>query len=181
MQWFLWEEWAITVSHSTVSRTLKRLRWSQKTAQRLGIRQNSELRADWHAQLLGLTAEQLVFVDESLFNETTGWRHYAWAPIGQDARHHASRTRGKSWSVLPAYITDGYLPCTGFRLGWFNEEAFFRWISDELLPHCNAYPAPRSIIIMDNASIHCNLRIEEVIREHGCEVSKLYMSLELLS
>ena len=32
-----------------------------------------------------LTAEQSIFVDETLFNETTGWRHYAYAPIGQPA------------------------------------------------------------------------------------------------
>ena len=105
-----------------------------------------------------------------MFDETTGWRHYAWAPIGQDARYHASRTRGKTWSVLPAYTIDGYLPCTGFRLGWFNTESFYRWIVDELLPHCNTYPGPKSVVVMDNASFHCTSRIEEAIRAHGCEV-----------
>ncbi len=32
------------------------------------------------------------------------------------------------------YTIDGYLFCTGIREGWFNGEAFFRWLADELLP-----------------------------------------------
>ncbi len=38
----------------------------------MSVRQNDELRLNWVADLLRLTAEQLVFVDETLFNETTG-------------------------------------------------------------------------------------------------------------
>jgi len=29
----------------------------------------------------------MVFLDEALFNETTGWRATAWAPIGEAARY----------------------------------------------------------------------------------------------
>ena len=64
--------------------------------------------------------------------------------------------------ILPAYTVNGFLPCTGIKEGWFNGEAFYRWVSDELLPQCNSYPQPKSVIIMDNASIHCNQRIEQV-------------------
>ncbi len=173
MIWFLWEEWGLNVHQSTISRILKRRRWSYKKGQRVGIRQNDELRLNWVADLLRLTAEQLVFVDETLFNETTGWRHQAYTPVGEPARYQASRKRGHCWSVLPASTIDGYLPCTGIREGWFNGEAFFRWLADELLPLCSPFPAPKSVIIMDNASIHCNARIEELITSHGCEVRYL--------
>jgi len=168
--WFLWEEWDIVVNQSTVSRVLNRLRINNKLAQRMGHRQNAELRIDWELQMLHLTAEQLVFVDESLFNESTGWRYRAYAPVGRPARYHASRRRGHSWGVLPAYTVDGYLPCTAIKEGWFNADDFFEWIVNELLPYCNPFPGPRSIIIMDNASFHCHPRIAEAIREHGCDV-----------
>ena len=95
MQWFLLEELDIIVSQPTISRVLRQRRWSRKIAQRIGINRNNELRAQWHADLLRVTAEQLVFIDESMFNESTGWRRYAWAPIGQAARYRGSRTRGK--------------------------------------------------------------------------------------
>ncbi len=79
---------------STISRILKRRGWSNKKGQRVEVRQNDELRLNWVADMLRLTAEQLVFVDESLFNETTGWRHQAYASVDQPARYQASRTRG---------------------------------------------------------------------------------------
>ncbi len=43
--------------------------------------------------MLRLTAEQLVFVNESLFNEITGWRHQAYASVGEPARYQVSRER----------------------------------------------------------------------------------------
>ncbi len=173
MVWFLWEEWGIHVHRSTIFRILKKRHWSNKKGQRVSIRQNDELRLNWVADLLQLTAEQLVFVDETLFNETTGWRHQAYAPVDESARYQASRKREHCWSVLSAYTIDDYLLCTGIREGWFNGEAFFRWLADELLPLCSLFPAPKSVIIMNNASIHCNARIEELITSHGCEIRYL--------
>ena len=186
MVWYLGEEWGLNVHRSTVGRFLKRERLSSKRGRRVADRQNSELRLAWIAGLLNLTAEQIVTVDESNFNETTGWRRRVYAPIGQDGRYNDDVTRGKSWSILPAYMIDGYL-CCGVKQGYvfskfryeadfnsyFKAESFFRWIVDELLPHCNVFPAPRSVIIMDNATIHCNPRIEQVIRQHGCEIRYL--------
>lgn len=169
---FLWEEWQLPVHQSTISRILKKHRISCKKGQRTK-RPNEQLRLDWIAQLLGLTAEQLVFIDETLFNESTGWRQHAWAPIGEPARYNADISRGRSWSVLPAYTIDGYLPCTSIREGYFNTELIVEWLLQQLLPLCNAFPATRSVIIMDNASSHTNPRIAEVIRAHGCEIRYL--------
>ena len=115
----------------------------------------------------------MVFVDETLFNKSTGWRHRAYAPISQPARYHVNLRRGHSWSVLPAYTVDGYLPYTAVREGYFNSETFLQWIEDDLLPLCNAWPGPRNVIILDNASAHCNPHIEEAIREAACEVKYL--------
>jgi len=75
--------------------------------------------------MLHLIAEQLVFVDESLFNESTGWRHRVYAPVGRPARYYASRRRGYSWGVLPVYIVDGYLPYMAIKEGWFKVDDFF--------------------------------------------------------
>lgn len=170
MGWMLWEEFAIMVYQSTISRAVAAGRHSRKIAQRMSDQQNDELRRDWQAQYMEYTAEQFVFLDETLVNEATGWRHYAYAPVGQPGRYRADRTRGTSWSVLPAYTIDGYLPCTGIKEGWFNGEEYHRWLADELLPHLNAYPAPRSVIVMDNVASHCNPRIEELLRGRGCRV-----------
>ncbi len=166
MMWFLWEEWDLNVHQFTISRILKKRHWSNKKKQRVSIRQNDELRLNRVADLLQLTTEQLVFVDETLFNETTKWRHQAYASVGESACYQVSRKREHFWSVLPTYIIDGYLFCTNIREGWFNGEAFFRWLADELLPLCSFFLIS-SVIIMNNASIYCNRRIEKLIISNG--------------
>ncbi len=123
MIWYIWEKWDINVHRFTISRILKRRRWSNKKEQRVEVRQNDELRLNWVADMLRLTVEQLVFVNESLFNEITGWCHQVYAFVDQSARYQVSRTKEHCWSVLSIYTKDEYLFCTDIREGWFNDEA----------------------------------------------------------
>ena len=173
MRWYFWEEWGIDCSQSTISRFIKKRKWNRKKVQRIGNSQSEELRLGWKAQMLHFTAEQLIFIDETLFNETTGWRSHAYAPIGQPARYQGPRSRGRTWSVLPAYTVHGYLPCIGIREGYYNGDAFYQWLEEELLPQCNAYLAPRSVIVMDNVGVQVNPRIEQLIQSRGCQVRYL--------
>ncbi len=75
MMWFLWKEWDIHVHQFTILRILKKKHWSNKKRQHVSIRQNDELQLNWIIDLLQLMTEQLVFIDETLFNETTRWCH----------------------------------------------------------------------------------------------------------
>jgi len=59
------------------------------------------------------------------------------------------------------------------RAGYFSTDAFVQWIANKLLPHYTAFPGPRSVIVMDNASAHYYPRIEEVITAAGCQVRYL--------
>jgi transposase len=98
----------------------------------------------------------------------------AWAPIGQNRRYTGDRKRGHTWSVLAAYATTGYLPCYVAKKGYFNTETFHKWIKENLLPHCNLFPDPKSVIILDNASSHCDPIIAEAIHAKGCLVRYLF-------
>jgi transposase len=54
---------------------------------------------------------------------------------------------------LGAYTIEGYI--AGITFGrTCNAELFKEFIIDYLLPLCNPYPQPRSVLIIDNASIH---------------------------
>jgi transposase len=66
---FLEEEWGITIDRSTISRLLKKHRISNKKGQRLGHTQSQSLRTAWQSLMLDITAEQLVFLDESIFKQ----------------------------------------------------------------------------------------------------------------
>ncbi len=49
---------------------------------------------------------------------------------------------------------------------WFNNKTFFQWLTDELLSLCSFFSILKSIIIMNNASIHCNSWIKKLIILH---------------
>ena len=69
---FLWQEWGLDVHQSTVSRMLRRMRFSRKVARRVSYHQLMLLRAEWVAITHNFLPQQCVFVDESAFNERTG-------------------------------------------------------------------------------------------------------------
>lgn len=83
--------------------------------------------------------------------------------------------KGATWSILPAYAIDGYLPCTAIREGYFNKEAFLAWVRDDLLPYCNPYPGPKSIICLDNVSVHLDPRIQQIIEETGLIIKFFFL------
>ena len=72
--------------------------------------------------------------------------------------------RRENYSVLPALTLDGYIACNVYE-GGVNQRTFDAFIRDDLLSKCNAFPGPRSVIIMDNATIHRNevIQIQVVI------------------
>ncbi len=139
MMWFLWKKWDIHVHRFMIFRILKKRSWSNKKKQRVSIRQNDELRLNWVADLLCLTVEQLVFVDETLFNKTTRWRHQVYASVDESARYQVSRKRDHCWSVLSTYMINDYLLCIDIHEDWFNDETFFWWLADELLSLCSLF------------------------------------------
>lgn len=169
---YLKEEWEVEIHKSTVCKALKKAGITHKKGQRIGP-QSEELRVAWQAFASQVKAEQLVFIDESLFKLQTMWRSMAYAPIGDPARYHGDMRRGDTYSILPAYTTAGYLPCTEIKKGYYSKEDILDWLIDRLLPLCNEYPGERSIIVLDNVSVHVDPRIIEAIQIKGCLVKHL--------
>ena len=169
---FVKEEFDLDVSRFTISRLLQRREWSRATAYRLSDRQDPRLVRNWQALMCHYTAEQLLFVDESSFNRQTGWRPYAYAPIGEDARYQASRDRGRSYSVLPAYTTEGYM-CCDIKEGYYSREDFLQFLVNDVFPRMSRFPGPKSLLIMDNASIHVAEVVNSFCQQFGVEIAYL--------
>jgi hypothetical protein len=90
----------------------------------------------------------------------------------------------ESTDWLTDYRLD-YLPCTSIKENYYNEDEFYNWIINDLLPHCNAFSARHSVIIMNNNAEHVNSRIKNAIETRDCHVKYLslysldYNSIEL--
>jgi len=110
-------------------------------------------------------SEQLVFVDESAANERTGDRKFGWAPVGAVAEVSEPFKGSEKCSILPMFTVDGYEAWEVIH-GSFNMELFNSFIKNHVLPRMNAFPGPRSVLVMDNCRIHRN----EVLN-HGLELT----------
>ena len=109
-----------------------------------------------------------------------------YAPIGDPTRYHDDMRRGDTYSILPAYTTADYLPCIEIKQSYYNKEDILDWLIDRLLSLCNEYLGERSIIVLNNVSVHVDSRIVEAIQIKDCLVKYLspyssdYNSIELL-
>ncbi|KAA8893072.1 hypothetical protein FN846DRAFT_750367, partial [Sphaerosporella brunnea] len=55
--------------------------------------------------------------------------------------------------VLPAMSLDGFL-AVDIVEGFWNMEAFERFVLFEVVPQMNPFPAKNSVLVMDNCRIH---------------------------
>lgn len=111
------------------------------------------MRAQWRDDIQNFTANQIVTVDESGSDSRTGDRHFGYSSKGARAVVRRWLSNRKRVSVLPAYTVEGYITAKTFE-GTCTAAIFEDFIIDQLLPLCNPYSNARSIIVLDNASVH---------------------------
>ncbi|KDR67239.1 hypothetical protein GALMADRAFT_23095, partial [Galerina marginata CBS 339.88] len=97
--------------------------------------------------------EEFVFVDEMSKNDHDTARRYGRALSGERADFVDNFVRGDRYSMVAAITIDGYI-ATRVIPGSFNADEFRDYITEQVLPEMNPYPASRSILIMDNCRIH---------------------------
>ena len=129
------------------------------------------------------TPEQTVFVDESSFDRRTAIRQRGWAYTGMRVMQKCFFVRGKRYvmahrccepathilligtifrySLLPALSLDGILYVKIVE-GSFTK-LLFREFIEGLLHNMQPFPGPNSVIVMDNARIHKDPAIVELI------------------
>lgn len=165
---FLWDEFEVLVTTSTISRTLKTIEWSKKTARRVALGRSAELRDLYLYDLSAFESYHVVYVDESGCDKRIGFRRTAWSPLGvtpvQIARFH----RGQRYHILPAYTQDGILYSHIYQ--GTTDSAVFEKFIEELLPHCGRWPEPKSVLIMDNASFHHSPKVQRMCDDAGVKL-----------
>jgi transposase len=69
--------------------------------------------------------------------------------------------RSERWSLLPALTVNRYLSYTIFQ-GAITLELIEEFLEYQVLPFCNPHPAPNSVIVLNNASIHRSARVQQL-------------------
>ncbi|KAI6747681.1 hypothetical protein HG531_008223 [Fusarium graminearum] len=98
-------------------------------------------------------------------DKTVGLRRKGWAPKGITPRQIATFQRQERYQVLSAYTQRGIKLSRVYR-GSTDTETFVDFIK-QLLRHCNRWPEPESVLVMDNATIYCSKEIEGMCERAG--------------
>lgn len=79
--------------------------------------------------------------------------------------------RGRRYQILPAYTQKGIL--FSRVLQGSIDGAIFEDFIEQLLHHCGRWPEPRSVLIMDNASIHRSDKAAQMCAAAGVKLLHL--------
>lgn len=161
----------IDASEVSVWRALRKMGYTRKKIMRLAIERNELFRDRFILTIGQYSPEQLVFIDESAVDRRTPHRAYGWAPRGQRAQMHGHFVRGARFSLLPALTLEGIIHLS-IKEGSFDGEAFLNFIR-ELLDMMEPYPAPNSVLVLDNCAIHKVDGVRELVESRGCRLHYL--------
>jgi len=95
-----------------------------------------------------------------------------WSPRGLACDALRPTKHSEWWSVLPALTIEDYLDYIVFQ-GSITADLFVEFVEERVLPCCNPYPGPRSVLILDNASIHKDTHLKQLCDE--AEVLLLFL------
>ena len=74
--------------------------------------------------------------------------------------------RGIKYSLLPAITLDGII-APFIVTGSVTQDVFDYWFEQILLPQMQPWPRDRSVLVLDNCSIHKSARIQQLIQAKG--------------
>ncbi|KNE88812.1 hypothetical protein PSTG_17749 [Puccinia striiformis f. sp. tritici PST-78] len=99
-------------------------------------------------------------------------RKTGWALVGKRTPRVPRERSTHGYNIIPAISTTGLVAhmVQEETVERFDFEYFLEHI---LLPSMNPYPAPRSVLVLDNAQIHHNGRVAQLVEEQGCLIQYL--------
>lgn len=165
---FLWDEFNVLPSPSSIKRALSQEGWTKKKAQQRAKEQNPQLRDFYQHKLSEFNSCHLVFVDESGCDKRIGCRQTGWSPLGVTPVQVSKFHRGQRYQILPAYAQDGIMLARIFKGS--TDAALFESFIEQLLQHCGRWPEPKSVLVMDNASFHHSDHVKQLCSNAGVKV-----------
>ena len=164
-------EFGVTVSVPTVCRLLRRHGLTRKKIRQVAIQRNIQYRADFMADILQYRREQLVWVDEMGSNRRDAIRKYGYAIKGETPAFHRLLERGQRITAIAALTVDGIISVQ-YTKNNVDANVFYDFVTCHLIPNMHQYDgiAPKSVVILDNCSIHHVTEITDLFEKAGIMV-----------
>ena len=166
---------------SSISARLRKLKYSRKVVYEKALQQIAEHSRGFVETMRFhfKTAEMGIFVDESNKDRKAARRKYGWSKIGTPVNYRAMFNRDRRYTFIGAADCFGFVipACeTIMHKGAekedhppVNAERFVEYVAKKLAPCLGNYlrREPRSVVVMDNCSIHMDPRVRQLIEAMG--------------
>ena len=156
------------VSASTVCRTIKAKDFTRKKVQVIALQQSEQRRIEFMVQVAAThSPDMFIWIDETGSDRRNSIRKYGYSLRGITPRVCQLHVSGKRISAIPVLTTRG-IEDLYLTSGSVNGDIFEDFICQCVLPILLPYNGhnPRSVVLIDNASIHHLDRVQEIIT--GC-------------
>lgn len=142
--------------------------FSRKKLSHRALQRSDQLRETFLSEISVYEPHMLVFVDETGSDRRAALRKYGYSLKGKPATTDTLLVRGRRYSAIAAMSLDGIVDVhiTGESV---DGEKFCEFIEKNLLPHLLPFNGinGRSVVVMDNASIHHTEMATALIEEIG--------------
>lgn len=159
----------VDVDESTVCRTLRKWGMSRQVIRRVALQRNELRRQHFRDEYQAIPmSEMFVFVDETGNDKRSSYRRQGYSLRNLPPVDHTLLVRGDRYSSIAAMSQEGVLDCYICR-GSVNGDTFLEFVEQCLVPVLLPFDGinPRSIVVLDNASVHRVQAVQEAILNTG--------------
>jgi transposase len=172
----------LPASISTVHRTFERAGLSVKRVQKMASERDPLQAGNFLHRVAAYPAHYLVSIDEMSKDDRTYARLWGRSPVGERVEEYSPFVRKRRFSALCAMALDKGIIASRVVEGSFDRDTFVDFLRNDLvslfhtsgshltsikLPIMNPYPAPQSVLLLDNARIHHSEEIRELVEAFG--------------
>ena len=159
---------------STICRTVHRLGFTRQKLRKIALQRSEEKRGEFAAEMDFLDPDMFVWLDETGFDHRNNIRRYGYGLRGITPVDHQLRIGGKRVSAIGVMSTRG-VEDVYIHEGTVNGEVFEDFVRTTLLPVLQPFNGinSRSVVILDNASIHHLNIIYDIITNSGALIRYL--------
>jgi transposase len=157
-------------SIKTLCRALRAKNYSRRVLRQIANKRDFEEEALWIEAFSQYPADYFVWVDETRKDPRGLLRKRGRGIRGTRtcALSHFSRSSG--YSATGIMSLDGMLDYSIEKAAGVNAELFLYMVDHDLLPHLQPYPGTHSVVVLDNASIHHDPRVRQLIESTGARM-----------
>lgn len=155
---------------STLCVTLRRNDYTRRVLHRIARRRDLAEEVNWIGVFGKYPANFFVFIDETRKDPRGLCRRYGRGIRGERTVVLDMFSRSKSYSALAVLTLDGVIDCVVDDVKGVNAERLIYNIFFHLVPHLRPFPGRNSIVMLDNASIHHDPRVRQMIEATGARI-----------